>query len=132
VKRANEIRSVLDASGLLIYLQREPGYERVRAAFAEGTVIGSVNLAEVYAKVVERQLAIDEVAERLRALGLGVVPFTEEDARNSAILYPKARALGLSLADRACLALGLRLRVPVLTADRTWKRLDGVKVELLR
>jgi ribonuclease VapC len=132
VRPKSEVRSVLDASVVLVYLQREPGYERVRNALTQGAAISAVNLAEVYGKVVERGLALEDIAQRLLALGLGVAAFGEDDARGSARLYPEARRLGLSLGDRACLALGVRLGLPVLTADRAWKRLAGLDVELVR
>lgn len=127
-----EAGCVLDASVVLAYLQRETGFERVGSALASGAVISAVNLAEVYAKVVDRGFAAEEVGTRLHALGLQVIAFDEEHACESAVLYPKARALGLSLGDRACLSLGQRLGLPVLTADHAWKRLAGAKVELLR
>lgn len=127
-----EAGCVLDASVVLDYLQREAGYERVRSALAVGAAISAVNVAEVYAKVVERGLSVDPVGARLRALGLQVMAFDDADARESAALYLKARALGLSLGDRACLALGKRLGLPVLTADHAWKRMPGVKVEVVR
>jgi len=132
VRTRSEARCVLDASVVLAYLQRETGYERVRSALDGGAAISAVNLAEVYAKVVARGLRADEIGARLRALGLEVVAFDEEHARESAALYPRARALGLSLGDRACLALGQRLGLPVLTADQAWKKMPGIKVELLR
>jgi len=132
VSTKTEVRRVLDASVVLAYLQRETGYERVRSALGAGAAISAVNIAEVYAKVIERGLPVDEIASRLRALGLEVVAFDEAHARESAALYPKARTLGLSLGDRACLALGQRHSLPVLTADQAWKRMPGIKVELLR
>lgn len=126
-------RAVLDASAVLAYLQREPGYEQVRDALAAGAAISAVNLAEVYARVVATGRPLDAVATRLLALGLRPEPFIEEDARTSASLYPETQPLGLSLGDRACLALARRLGWPALTADRTWAdaQLD-VPVRLLR
>jgi PIN domain nuclease of toxin-antitoxin system len=47
-------------------------------------------------------------------------PFTTPDAIETARLRPLTRSAGLSLADRACLALGRRLRTTVLTADQAW------------
>jgi PIN domain nuclease of toxin-antitoxin system len=48
----------------------------------------------------------------------------------------RARGSGASacpLADRACLALGLRLGGPVVTADRVWGKLDiGIEIILIR
>jgi ribonuclease VapC len=132
VRTKSEARFVLDASAVLAYLQGETGHQRVGSALAGGAVISAVNSAEVYAKVIERGLPVGEIAARLRALGLETISFDEDDARQSAELYPKGRALGLALADRACLALGRRLSLPVLTADQVWKRMPGIKVELIR
>ncbi len=127
-----EARCVLDASVVLAYLQRETGYERARSALAEGAAISAVNLAEVCAKVIERGVSSDEARWRIKALGLLVVEFDEEDANRSAALYLQTRAAGLSLGDRACLALGQRLGLTILTADQAWKRVSGVRLELLR
>jgi ribonuclease VapC len=107
-------RCVLDASALLAYLQREAGFERVSDALGGGAVCSAVNLAEVYAKVLARGIDPDQVGARLLALGLEVMSFTDDDARESARLYPRFHGLGLSLADRSCLALGARLGLPVL------------------
>ena len=117
---------------MLAYLQREAGHKRVGSALADGAAISAVNLAEVYAKAVERGISSEEVRARIKALGLLVLKFDEDDALRSAALYPKARAAGLSLGDRACLALGQRLGLPVLTADQAWKRVPGIRLELLR
>jgi ribonuclease VapC len=132
VRPKSDAYSVLDASAVLAYLHREPGYELVRSALARGAAISAVNLAEIYAKVVERGLPAEEIGGRLKALGLRIIPFGEDDALESAALYVKAKAAGPSLADRACLALGARLGLTVLTADRAWKRMGGIKVELIR
>lgn len=62
-----------------------------------------------------------------------VFPFTEEDALGVARLRPLTRSLGLSLGDRACLALAQRLSLPALTADASWGALSlGVAVEVVR
>lgn len=124
---------VLDASAILAYLRREPGFEHVRAALAGGgAVVGSVNLAEVAGKVAERGHDPCAVIARLEGLGVGVLEFTREDALEAGAL--RALAPWLSLGDRACLALARRLRAPALTADRAWASLDldAPEVELLR
>jgi PIN domain nuclease of toxin-antitoxin system len=93
-----EVRFVLDASAVLVYRQREPGYEKVSEALARGAGVSTVNLADVYAKLVDRDLPWGEIAGRLEALGLSVVSFTSEDARESAVLYPKRVAWACPLA----------------------------------
>ncbi len=46
---------------------------------------------------------------------------------------PATQPLGLSLGDRACLALALGRQIPAVTADRTWARLKiGVPVQVIR
>ena len=129
---------VLDASGLLAYLKREPGEERVAQAMAGGLVISSVNLAEVLAKLADAGADPDQASTTLIERGIlnGTVtiePFTDGDALASAKLRRATASAGLSLADRACLALASRLSVPALTADRVWSALDtGVVVQVIR
>lgn len=133
MKLQSSYQSVLDASAVLAYLQREPGHEQIRGALDQGAAISTVNLAEVYAKAVASGQELEAVADRLLALGLGPQPFTEPDARAAAELYLQTRVHGLSLGDRACLALGLQLGLPVLTADRTWTELQlAIPVHLVR
>lgn len=92
-----------------------------------------MNLAEVYAKIIERDHDLDAVAGRLLGLGLASHPFTGGDACLTANLYPLVRRGSLSLGDRACLALGLRLALPGLTADRAWVHLDlDLSIRLIR
>lgn len=132
------MQGVLDASGLLAYLQREPGEEHVAQAMAGGLVMSSVNLAEVLAKLADAGADPDQASATLVERGIlnGAVtiePFTEGDALASAKLRKATASAGLSLADRACLALASRLGMPALTADRAWSSLDtGVLVQLIR
>ncbi len=130
--------SVLDASALLALLQREPGQERVAEAIARGSAISAVNLSEVVAKLRDAgvpESAIQQSLEGLAARGLDVVPFDEVLAMAAGFLRPHTRSLGLSLGDRACIALGRARGQPVLTADRSWTRVSsaiGVEVRVIR
>ena len=70
---------------------------------------------------------------RLQTIGLTVLAFEEQDGQRAAALWQSTRQFGLSLADRACLALAERLHLPALTADRSWSQLQvGVQVQLIR
>lgn len=123
---------VLDASAILALLNEEPGGDVVQEALA-GAVVGAVNLSEVIAKLIENGMPEEEIRTSLGGLGLEIQPFDEEMAMATALLRPKTKKLGLGLGDRACLALGLRLSTPVLTADRTWLGLKvGVEVRVIR
>ncbi len=62
-----------------------------------------------------------------------VTPFGEKQAFLTASLRAVTASRGLSLADRACLALGKMKQAAVLTGDRKWKGIDvGVEVILIR
>lgn len=89
---------LLDASALLAYLQKEPGFEAVREALREGAGISAVNLAEVVGKLKTKGKDPDRILRRLLAMGLEVPPFTLE----AGALDPLTRPLGLFLGDRAC------------------------------
>ena len=122
----------LDASALLAFLFPEAWHERVRAAI-EAACLPTVNLSEVIGRFVRDGHAARVVLERLRATTLELVPFTADDAALAASLVPATRPLGLSLGDRACLALALARGIPALTADRTRLRLDiGVHIQVIR
>jgi ribonuclease VapC len=133
VKPETDTGAVLDASAVLAYLQKESGIEAVRAALKAGAFVSSVNLAEVCAKLRGRGLEPKGIVDRLKALGLTVVPFTEDDAMISGDIFPKTQPLGLSLGDRACLALCMRMGSSALTAEKTWARLKlGFDIRLIR
>jgi ribonuclease VapC len=129
---------VLDASALLAFFRDELGTDLVRMAMLSGASISTVNYAEVLTRLAERGGSIATLVRRVEEAGippnlLTVVPFTEGDAEAAASLRSTTRHLGLSLGDRACLALGLRMGRPVLTADRAWATLAvGVEVRLIR
>jgi PIN domain nuclease of toxin-antitoxin system len=125
---------VVDASALLAFLQGEPGAERVAEALARRAAISAVNYAEALGKLAEDGETAEELARRFEAEGLvgGVLEVEAvlpEDAPAIAALRRSTRHRGLSLGDRACLALALRLGRPVMTADRAWQEL-GLEVEV--
>jgi ribonuclease VapC len=130
--------TVLDASALLAYLRAEAGAEVVADALGEGTVISTVNLAEVLSRATDSGADPAQRAQELTDRGvLGaavtVEPFTQADAVEVARLRPLTRSAGLSLGDRACLALAKRLGERALTADSSWDDVPhGVQVEQIR
>ena len=117
------LSSVLDASALLAMLHREQGGDIVEG-LVEGAVISTVNWSEVYQRSLARGVEVRGLGSELAALGLQVVSFGTEDAERAAELWPATRSAGLSLGDRACLALALRLGAPAVTGDRSWSRLE--------
>ncbi|HEY9421881.1 MAG TPA: type II toxin-antitoxin system VapC family toxin, partial [Thermoanaerobaculia bacterium] len=119
-------------SALLALLHDEPGGEAVRDLL-EGAAISSVNWTEVLQKALERQTEIEGLREDLEALGLRVLPFSAAQAEQTARFRAQTRAWGLSLGDRACLALAADLKVPAVTADRVWSEIPlGVEIRVVR
>ncbi|MGH8567278.1 MAG: type II toxin-antitoxin system VapC family toxin [Gammaproteobacteria bacterium] len=122
----------LDASALLAFLFREEGAERAAAHLSE-SCLSAVNLAEVIGRFVRDGHDAHEVLARLAASETELVPFTPEQAAIAAQLIPRTSRLGLSLGDRACLALALSRGIPAFTADRDWKKLKlGLSISVIR
>ena len=124
--------AVLDASALLAFLRNEPGAEEV-AAVLKLSCISAVNLAETISKMVEYGKPLNDVAFQIERLRIPVIPFDAEHAKLVASLWKATRVVGLSLGDRACLALGLKTGLPVLTTERAWANIKiGVSVGVIR
>jgi ribonuclease VapC len=108
---------VLDASAVLALLQDEPGADEVESVL-EGSVMSCVNLSEVLQKAEQHGADVEGLEYDLEALGVGFSPFDVKGARNAADLW--ARETGLSLGDRACLALAATVDGVAYTAERQW------------
>ena len=124
---------VLDASAMLAVLNQELGSDKLTPEMLNNAAGSVVNLAEVQTKLVSRGGDPDEAWEDTLSAIQQAVPFDEEQARITGGLVAQTRALGLSLGDRACLALGLVLKAPVYTTDKSWKNLKvGVRIHVIR
>jgi PIN domain nuclease of toxin-antitoxin system len=124
---------VYDASALLAVLYAEPGAARVLDLLdTPNGIISAVNWSEVAAKLAERGMQQGVIARELAVFGLDVVPFDEAQALLAAALRPTTRALGLSLGDRACLALAQLHGTQAVTADTTWQQIPAVAVIAVR
>jgi ribonuclease VapC len=129
---SEERSCVLDASALLAMLQDEPGGDLVQELL-ETAAISSVNWSEVTQKALDRQMEIDGLRHDLEALGLEIMPFTAVLAETTAQLRSATRKAGLSLGDRACLALAAVLDLPAITTDRIWPDLGlPLKIRVVR
>lgn len=123
---------VLDASAVLAVMLDERGSETVVAS-AEGALLSTVNLTEVLEKVAWRGGDIGRVDDLLAKLGVRVLPFSAEHARIAAGIKPLVERKQVSLADRACLAVGRATSRTILTADTKWAELDlGLDIRLIR
>ncbi|MFY9682030.1 MAG: type II toxin-antitoxin system VapC family toxin [Candidatus Sulfotelmatobacter sp.] len=126
---------MLDTSALLAILHDEPGSQLFTQQFdlLENAVMSAVNVAEAYGKLVGRGIGPGDAWEAVTAPVPEIIDFDKEQAKIAGGLLLQTRSLGLSLGDRACLALGIALRAPVYTADRAWKDLRlKVSIHVIR
>ncbi len=123
---------VLDASAIIAFLRQEPGAAIVGEYLTDG-MASAVNIAEVGTRLSDLDMGDAQIRRSISVLGLEIKPFDLEAAYAVAMMRAKTRNKGLSLGDRACLALANQLGVPALTADRVWAELDiDVDIQLIR
>jgi PIN domain nuclease of toxin-antitoxin system len=126
------MKAVLDASALLAYLQDEPGCNAVEKVLEEAC-ISTVNWCEVIQKSTAAGVDTAGLREDLETLGLAVLDFTSAHAEVAGKLWKQTKRYGLSLGDRACLSLGITMKLPVLTTDNEWKKPKlPVRVNVIR
>jgi PIN domain nuclease of toxin-antitoxin system len=124
--------AVFDSSAVLAVIFNEPGGEAV-VDLLQGGLLSTVNLTEIHTKLLLDGRPANIAWNRVRSMGLEVCFFDEEQARIAAELIWKTRSFGLSLGDRACLALAIERKATVYTTDRVWKSLDlGIEIEVIR
>ena len=124
-------RFVLDSSAVLAVINSEKGEDVVEPKFPE-SMISSVNLAEILTKLAERNVNLRDALDYFLKVGLDVAEFDVALALKTATLRPLTKHLGLSLGDRACLALAIQENATAVTADRSWATLDVCPIEIIR
>ena len=123
---------VIDASAILALLKMEKGYEKV-ANRLDDAIISSVNFSEVITVISRNGFGTEDVIKSLKNTFLHIIEFDTEQAIITATIDKTTKKHGLSLGDRACLALAKQKNLPVLTSDKVWKGLDlDVEVQLIR
>ena len=123
---------VFDSSALLAITFGEDGAAVAQCAMG-GAVMSAVNVTEVITRLIDRGASPEQAHRELSRFGVTIRPFDEPLALAAGSLRAATRSLGLSLGDRACLALAIRERAQVVTADRAWASLDlGIDVQVIR
>ena len=128
------MKYVADASAVLALFQQERVTIDIAAALAEST-ISAINLCEVVSKLLDAGQSFEEAMTLIDTLGLPVVPLDATLAMSAAQLRHTTREIGLSLGDRCCLATAKQLKLPALTGDRDWVKIEdtvGINVVLIR
>ena len=127
------MRRVFDSSAVLAAIFQEPGGDNVVALWAKGeNLISAVNYAEIVAKLNERGMSDTEVLVVMDGVPLTLVDFDQTTAHASGLLRGSTKSLGLSLGDRACIALAMGRSAIAVTADKQWEKLAGVSLSVIR
>lgn len=126
--------TVLDASVIIAAVLGEPGGDDV-FDMVDSALVSAVNVAEVYTYASVNGLPTDAFDAFFAETGIEIAPFDHDLAVSTGRLVAITRKIGLSLGDRACLALAKARGATVLTADRPWEKVAGdvgVSIALLR
>jgi len=122
----------LDASALMAVIRREPGAAFVEARM-DGALMCAVNASEAIMRCVEKGFSEDLVMLLIANRQVELIPFDTPLAVEAARLRPATVHLGLSFADRACIATAISRNATIVTADRIWAKLDlPCPVDLIR
>lgn len=124
---------VLDASALLASLFDEQGAAITDAALSRAAM-SALNYSEVIAKQVRKGEDLEAAIRILDDLDLPIIAWDADLAREASDLSSLAWSHGLSLGDRACLATARHLHRTVLTAERNWRHLPdlGIDIQIIR
>lgn len=126
----NSRKVIIDTSALLVLLNKEEGWEAVMHIIPKA-IISSVNVTEVTEYLLQKKkMPLEEVMQLIDLFTTEVVDY------NSSQSYTAAKLLiehDLSLGDRACIALSISTRYPIVTANKIWKdlQIDDVTIHVI-
>ena len=127
---------VMDASALLALMQGEIGSDVVDELIQDQECIASsVNIAEVGTKLIDKGLAPVHLTRTLKELNVQPIDFDLEQATLCANLHSSTKHVGLSLGDRACMALTQLVKGTAVTGDSAWSDVAdavGIRVLMIR
>lgn len=124
---------ILDASALIALIQEEKGGEVIKPLLKD-SVMSTINIAEVLTSLQRVGIFPDDAIVIMQSIVGTVIPFDVTHAQKAAMLYPLVKHRGLSLADRACISLGISMHLPIYTADKIWAELnlENADIRLIR
>lgn len=124
---------VFDSSAVIALFAKEKGYEFIQKHL-KNAIISSVNIAEIYKYCIDTQkLTEDDSKTLIKMLDIKIIDFNEEQALITANLVSKTKQYGLSLGDRACIALATVGNHSIITCDRIWQKVNiGIEFIIAR
>lgn len=127
-------KAVIDASALLAFLKDESFSLDELEIILPNSLLSSVNACEVSTVMLRLGMPLEAIRALIHETVGDVIAFDKELSLIAARLWEPAKAYGLSLGDRACLALGQQLKLPIYTADKVWSKLqlEDIEIKLIR
>ncbi len=124
---------ILDASALLSLIHQEKGADIVKPLI-KIAVMSTINVSEVLTALQRTDISPREALVSISDIIQNIIPFDLEQAQLTAELNALTKSKGLSLGDRACIALGQKMGLPVYTADKIWGelQLENTEIKLIR
>lgn len=125
------MRKVLDAHGLLVFLEKEAGYEKVEQFLVSAAekdkhlLMSAVNFGEVYYIVLREcgDKKASEIEKIIKTLPIEIISVDEQLAKEAARL--KALGRKISYADCFAAALAKLHKGEVITGDKEFKAVEG-------
>lgn len=122
----------MDSSALLALIANEKGADKAMHYLSRAKM-STVNISESIATLINKGATFQEAETIIDSLIHDRISFSDEQSKIAAEIVTETKKYGLSLGDRACLSLAINDKLPVLTADKIWSKLDlGVKIILIR
>lgn len=127
-------KAVIDASALLAFLKDESIPLHDLESLLPKSLISSVNACEVATVMLRLGIPCETVEGLIDETVGSIIPFHKEHYILAANLSKITKPYGLSLGDRACLALAQHMNLPVYTADKIWSKLkiDNLEIKIIR
>lgn len=127
-------KAVIDSSALIAFLKDESYSSEQLESILPHAVMSSVNACEVATVMIRLGMSLPIIEELIHETIGTIISFDKKLSLETAKLWESTKSYGLSLGDRACIALGQKLQLPIYTADRIWRKLqlENVEIKLIR
>ena len=121
---------VLDASALMVYLEKEPGYEKVKDLFIKSAesdkklLMTAVNVGEVYYVLAKNHglKEAEEILHLIHTFPIEIVPIDLTLAKQAALFKATKK---LPFVDSFAAALAKLRKGELVTSDKDFKAVEG-------
>ncbi len=116
--------SLIDSSALLAVIYNERGMEKAQEYF-ENSYMSVVNAAECFIVLNKNGMPFDIAQNLLESIISKFIPLEYNDAKIIAQIKNSNKDIGLSLGDSTCIAIGNKLDLQIITADKAWLQVQS-------